>query len=259
MTKWGEGKVERICEYCNMPFFVYKAWTKGRQGRGGTFCSKECQIKGRIKKPPTKIEFRCKECNKIVSRTKHRIGKGEFCSILCMANYRGRMMAGSNHPKWNGGSSKRSHAERKIIKEQIKIIGKCEKCGSTDDLQGHHKLSYSKYPKLRTDPNNIEVICAECHAKEHPELEYFIKKKQGKPRYSKICRVCGTEYKAKSAKSTFCSHRCLFSLPPTKRKEINYGKEMDSGDAHERGRSPQNIRCPCWRKNSSEKISQSCT
>ncbi|SRR5258706_7655790 len=218
MTKWGEGNIERVCEFCKETFITYKAWTKGRGGRGGIFCSIECRIKGRKSKGITFIEFICRECDKPFKRRKGGTGKGNYCSRKCAGLARSRLFSGANHPCWRGGISERTHADRIIIKRAIRLTGKCEHCGSTERLQGHHKKSYADFPELRKDPKNIEVVCEDCHAKEHPELEAFIRKIPHKQRFEKVCIVCGKQYKTKSEKSLFCSHVCLFSLPPSMRK-----------------------------------------
>lgn len=43
----------------------------------------------------------------------------------------------------------------------------CQKCGSTENLEVHHKKPYAKYPKLRTVVSNGITLCKECHKKEH--------------------------------------------------------------------------------------------
>lgn len=86
-------------------------------------------------------------------------------------------MRGENHPKWNGGSSERTHATRVVIRKIVKLRGKCERCGSTENLQGHHKEPYSRVADRRADPENVEVLCVNCHALEHPELVNFILKR----------------------------------------------------------------------------------
>lgn len=83
-------------------------------------------------------------------------------------------MRGSNHPKWNNGSSQRSHASKAAIEKIKKQRGRCEKCGSEEKLHGHHVSHYAKNDMRRDDPNNIKILCAQCHALEHPHLRRFI-------------------------------------------------------------------------------------
>jgi 5-methylcytosine-specific restriction endonuclease McrA len=91
-----------------------------------------------------------------------------------MAKARGRNMRGANHHKWNGGTSQRTYSVRKVIQDIIKERGKCEDCGATQQLQGHHIKSHSTEPTFRADPQNIQVLCRICHAEKHPRLKAFI-------------------------------------------------------------------------------------
>jgi 5-methylcytosine-specific restriction endonuclease McrA len=120
------------------------------------------------------IDCVCKECNKHFQIRKGRGGTGEYCSIHCLATARGRSMRGPNHHKWNNGSSERTYASRKTIYQMVAERGKCEECGSTEFLQGHHIKSHSSEPTLRADPKNIQVLCKFCHANKHPKLSKFI-------------------------------------------------------------------------------------
>lgn len=52
-------------------------------------------------------------------------------------------------------------------KKQILSHGKCEKCGSKENLEAHHKLYWSVYPMGRCDVENGECLCIDCHAKAH--------------------------------------------------------------------------------------------
>jgi hypothetical protein len=49
----------------------------------------------------------------------------------------------------------------------IKEHGECAACGTTDDLQVHHKKSFKLYPQLELDPTNFITLCMkaghECH------------------------------------------------------------------------------------------------
>lgn len=45
--------------------------------------------------------------------------------------------------------------------------GKCEICGSIDDLEAHHIIKWADYPKGRIDPANGQCLCHGCHTNEH--------------------------------------------------------------------------------------------
>lgn len=55
---------------------------------------------------------------------------------------------------------------RKWTKEVLSAR-KCKKCGSKNNLEAHHILYWSEYPKGRADIKNGICLCVECHAKEH--------------------------------------------------------------------------------------------
>lgn len=44
---------------------------------------------------------------------------------------------------------------------------KCAKCGSTEDLNVHHILSFAKYPEARYDIDNGITLCYDCHLAAH--------------------------------------------------------------------------------------------
>lgn len=45
--------------------------------------------------------------------------------------------------------------------------GKCECCGSTENLEAHHILHWSDYPPGRIDVKNGQCLCHQCHTNEH--------------------------------------------------------------------------------------------
>jgi endogenous inhibitor of DNA gyrase (YacG/DUF329 family) len=167
MAKKGTGKKENKCKICGNKFLA-------RCDRPGIFCSIQCQRKGRSKRIKNFIEFKCKECQTDVCRRLGAGGTFTYCSIKCMSISRGRGMSSSFHPKWRGGISQRSYLSRKLIQLKKNQIGKCEMCGSTHHLQGHHPSGYSE------DPLFIQILCYECHAKQHTGLEKFIRRDYGK-------------------------------------------------------------------------------
>lgn len=52
-------------------------------------------------------------------------------------------------------------------RNNVLSIGHCEVCGSTENLEAHHILKWSDFPKGRIDPKNGECLCLECHATAH--------------------------------------------------------------------------------------------
>ena len=47
----------------------------------------------------------------------------------------------------------------------------CVRCGCGEKvlLQAHHKIRWIADPAFRTDINNGETLCIDCHAEEHPD------------------------------------------------------------------------------------------
>ena len=51
----------------------------------------------------------------------------------------------------------------KLWSLQIRAVGSCEVCGSTNSLNGHHLLEKSVWLHLRHDLSNGVCLCAHCH------------------------------------------------------------------------------------------------
>ena len=63
------------------------------------------------------------------------------------------------------------------MEERSLKSGKCDKCGKTDNLEAHHIVHWTVYPKGRVDIKNGICLCDECHAEEHRgELPYEMMK-----------------------------------------------------------------------------------
>lgn len=208
-----------ICPQCGKEFKIFSCHIRGKTN----CCSYECSHKYKEKKPKTYIFFSCKYCGKETKRRKGAGGTFEYCSRKCSttATYPKRKKSyKSKKEKYSG----RSYSEKQIIKFAIKNKGKCEICNSTLNLQGHHILSHSNYPELREDVNNIQILCKECHSKQHPELSNFINTAKPKTGIEIKCIECGkmryiTPYLILTAK--FCSKICqLKALHRKSRKSM---------------------------------------
>lgn len=59
---------------------------------------------------------------------------------------------------------------KKVIQE-----GKCEHCGSVNELEAHHIIKWADYPQGRIDPNNGMCLCHDCHTEEHKfDASYYM-------------------------------------------------------------------------------------
>lgn len=59
------------------------------------------------------------------------------------------------------------------LKKQVyeKCKSKCVKCGSVENLHIHHIVEFSKGG--RTELENLELLCASCHAEEHKDNQAY--------------------------------------------------------------------------------------
>jgi hypothetical protein len=160
-----------ICQLCSKEFTTKAAWYKKGAGK---FCSRECAVKGRVKKPKLEVILKCKNCNKDFSVKKYRENSAIACSNECRkflwSNSPDRK--GDRHPNWKGGiSSERDKVKiSKEYKEWRESVYKkdnyvCQKCNHSEGktLQAHHILNYSEYPNLRFDVTNGITLCTNCH------------------------------------------------------------------------------------------------
>lgn len=235
--------VVRTCQNCGVEFAVLASSL--RRPRRGLYCSAACRLIGRPYQQKQWVAIPCQECGQTFSTPPCHLGRRRCCSRSCAAVARGRKMRGSLHPAWKGGTSKRrSAASQRAIKRRVKEAGCCERCGSKNNLHGHHVKYYSTHPDLRDDESNIQVLCNRCHAQEHPRLSAFISR--GVVASTKavlFCQVCGKEFLTTPSyigTKRYCSKKChnsslraerkiCFSAIPAVRKDHwNLGENRES-------------------------------
>lgn len=94
-------------------------------------------------------------------------------------------LVGEKNPNWKGGLTEinrrartgweaREWREKSLEKANFKcqkcgvLHGHvCDCCGLKVTLHVHHIHSFAKFPELRYDPENSEVLCPRCHREEH--------------------------------------------------------------------------------------------
>ena len=60
---------------------------------------------------------------------------------------------------------------RRLMKRVLERDGwRCQKCGSLENLQVHHKIRRSQQGNDSLE--NLVTLCAHCHMKEHGQLAY---------------------------------------------------------------------------------------
>ena len=199
------GKSLLKCSVCGKEFERHNAHVRSVT----VSCSRACSVLAKPKRKSNKIELKCGNCGEKFLIPQHRIETAKYCSWRCAR----KMSApkGENHPRWRGGISKRTHSTRMAIEKRILEVGKCESCGETINLQGHHIVAHADSVSLRDTPSNIRVLCANCHSTEHPRLKHLIAIPRSRSGKNGNCQICGMEFYAPPKlipTKRYCSHRC---------------------------------------------------
>jgi len=58
-------------------------------------------------------------------------------------------------------------------KKKVKKVGKCDICGSTENLEAHHIIPWEYSITGRTDINNGQCLCKKCHSMIHDDNEWY--------------------------------------------------------------------------------------
>jgi len=159
--------MKKICKRCNAEKGIKKFKVDKRQPDGRTITCRECYTGNKLEKfirTPEQIES---QRNKLLGRKytlDHR--------LAISAGQKLAALEGRNPLK----TTKRPHkeADRKCLNYEIwrqDIFSKkgkvCEICLSEDRLHVHHIKGFHKFPELRFDPENGQVLCISCHMKLH--------------------------------------------------------------------------------------------
>ena len=79
-----------------------------------------------------------------------------------------------NHPNWKGGiSPERNRIEKtssyRAWKESVLSNAgyRCQKCGSSENIETHHIKNFSDYPEFREVVSNGACLCRKCHKQFH--------------------------------------------------------------------------------------------
>jgi hypothetical protein len=149
-------QVQRICGHCDTPFRV----SPSRIARGdGKYCSAQCVRSRRTG------EYRaCRICGFIFyilpKRAQETGGSHRSCSKAC-----------ADKAKRNDlRHDRRSWQYREWRNTVLARDGHtCQRCGTTKKLHAHHLKLWSRFPKLRFDPDNGLTLCDRCHYDWHKE------------------------------------------------------------------------------------------
>lgn len=143
-TKYGW---ERSCHCCGKTFRVIKC-----RSTRAKYCSRECFYKTR----PIKVMTICVICKKEHYRPPSHKTKIPTCSMKCrgLATRSPEPSSGTDYP------SVRSWMRRNGR------IQKCNRCGF-DELKEILVVHHVDRSRINNKLENLEVLCPNCHAKEH--------------------------------------------------------------------------------------------
>lgn len=60
--------------------------------------------------------------------------------------------------------------QTKLRRYTLTKQNRCYTCDSKENLELHHIKSQAEYPKEKYDPNNVVILCRECHKIVHREV-----------------------------------------------------------------------------------------
>lgn len=134
---------------------------------------RDIYIKTATKPDPVK---HCAYCGEEMHRVRFASGRLEdmgafkrrkYCCRECMK--KAFVKVGNNPQSY----SPSHHTARKLAYLVLNREYKCEKCGSTSNVDVHHKDG----DRNNNTPENIVLLCRSCHMKEH--------------RPKSVCKICG--------------------------------------------------------------------
>lgn len=116
-------------------------------------------------------EKTCPFCHKKFFTTSRR---QKYCSPECGKKYQEKKKKQQEQYSKSKDVQRlwaRSHSLSVEIVKQLVVLGKrewkCDCCGSTENLQVHHKdINF-----LNLSPSNLQLLCPKCHSKVHSELD----------------------------------------------------------------------------------------
>jgi 5-methylcytosine-specific restriction endonuclease McrA len=210
MVAGSRGRVLLVCPQCGKEFETYLSVAK----RPGTHCcSWSCEIKLHPRKPKLRVQKTCAHCGDTFEVIRKREITAKFCSRSCANAHQ----KGAAHWNYKDGSAHERGQSRKVINARVKEEGRCQRCGTTANLHGHHIKPHATHPDLRCDPTNIEVLCANCHALEHPALANMLTVPRIRSGRMHACETCGGEFYVKPSHEKnarrFCSVACGTGVP----------------------------------------------
>lgn len=157
--------IEKDCEQCGKKFIFKLSANRRVDGNRGRFCCKNCYDDWQRRNQ--RVE-KCKLCGKeiIVSTKNRHIYNNTFCGKSCYASYRNRDLSG----KYIDGDINANRSYRLIARENNENC--CSLCGY-DKIQEILHVHHKDGNRLDHDPNNLEILCPNCHCEKHLEMKHL--------------------------------------------------------------------------------------
>lgn len=175
---WKGGKINKPCSFCGKEMFVNRSdIEKGLR----KYCSKKCKNEAQKNKIGPlagnwrggKVEKECCICGKHYFLIPALAKVSRFCSRSCHNKWKSQNERGANNRAWLGGvtAERQSHQKSEEWKKVVHLVWKrdqqvCQKCGagrkSKKQFHIHHLISF-KIKELRSDINNLILLCNDCH------------------------------------------------------------------------------------------------
>lgn len=127
------------CEVCGKEIRVVPCL----QGRK-RFCGPRCRAIGVARGNTNPAQIVCLQCGKEI-QSKDRL-RAKYCGRKCYSEAKKVTRPNTN--------TARRRCNRTILADQ------CHLCGSTANVDRHH-------PDIENRPEDVEILCRKCHAKEH--------------------------------------------------------------------------------------------
>lgn len=197
MEHISKGRVRLTCVRCSTEFETYLSTAKRREDHT---CSLSCARSHWPNRKRERVTLKCERCSSTFEVAKGRDGSGRkpkarFCSVAC----KNLTQKGAGHPSYIDGRAEARMKCRAVIAQRILEEGKCEECGSTAFLHGHHIKSFAKFPEHRNEPKNIQVLCSECHAAKHPDQARKLFSSVPRSGSDIECSECATKFYVKKS------------------------------------------------------------
>ncbi len=155
-------RVVASCKWCGKQFerHRYRA-----ERFDNAYCSRECNTAATSKKQ----RLACGTCGKEILRSPAHVYSYNFCDSVCRAEWQrtSGYTEGANSATWRGGHDDYRgpnwESQRQTALQRDNFL--CQRCGSDDLLQVHHKTPYALFDDYleANHIDNLVSLCMTCH------------------------------------------------------------------------------------------------